>query len=326
MFLLPNAASAQTGSITGQVRDASGGALPGVTVEVSSPALIEKVRTSTTDGNGRYQITALPVGTYEVTFTLENFGTVKRGNVIITSDFSANVTTDMKIGTRSETVNVVAEAPVVDVQNARVQTVFQGTDIADLPTTRDIPGIMLLVPSLQMDSVRGVCSGGIGGFCNPTAPTFDSHVAANDLEGGGYQGRIMVDGMVINAGRSGTNQGSANGLTIDTANTQEVSFTLSGSLGESETGGASINIVPRTGGNRYAGNFFTSYLNTKILRPEPGYTPNEPRTSRSTTTTTTSTVRMADRSRRTGCGSTSPRVTRASTCTRRAARRRGIST
>ena len=189
MFLLPNAASAQTGSITGQVRDASGGALPGVTVEVSSPALIEKVRTSTTDGNGRYQITALPVGTYEVTFTLENFGTVKRGNVIITSDFSANVTTDMKIGTRSETVNVVAEAPVVDVQNARVQTVFQGTDIADLPTTRDIPGIMLLVPSLS-DGQRARCLQRRHRrlFCNPTAPTFNSHVAANDLEGGGSRG------------------------------------------------------------------------------------------------------------------------------------------
>ena len=70
LFLLPSTASAQTGTIAGQVRDASGGALPGVTVEVTSPSLIEKVRTSTTDDNGRYQITALPVGTYTVTFSL----------------------------------------------------------------------------------------------------------------------------------------------------------------------------------------------------------------------------------------------------------------
>ena len=75
----------------------------------------------------------------------------------------------------------------------------------------------------------------------------------------------MVDGMVINAGRGNVNVGSANGLSIDTANAQEVSFTLSGSLGESETGGASINIVPRTGGNRYAGNFFTSYLRRQFF-------------------------------------------------------------
>ena len=180
LFLLPNMASAQTGAIAGQVRDASGGALPGVTVEVTSPALIEKVRTSTTDDSGRYQITALPVGTYEVTFTLQNFGTVKRDNIIVTSDFTANVVGDMKIGGLKDTVNVVAESPVVDVQNARVQQVLQGTDIADLPTTRDIPGLMLLVPSLVSDATRGVCSGGIGIFCNPTVPTFNSHVAAGD--------------------------------------------------------------------------------------------------------------------------------------------------
>ena len=63
LFLPPSAAFAQTGTIAGQARDASGAALPGVTVEVRSPALIEKVRSTTTDGNGRYQITALPVGT-----------------------------------------------------------------------------------------------------------------------------------------------------------------------------------------------------------------------------------------------------------------------
>ena len=78
LFLLPNPAYAQTGTIAGQARDAQGGALPGVTVEVTSPALIEKVRSAVTDDNGRYQITSLPVGTYEVTFTLQSFATVKR--------------------------------------------------------------------------------------------------------------------------------------------------------------------------------------------------------------------------------------------------------
>ena len=207
LFLLANTASAQTGTIAGQVRDASGGALPGVTVEVTSPSLIEKVRTSTTDDNGRYQITALPVGTYTVKFSLENFGTVERGNIIVTSDFTANVPGEMKIGDLKDTVTVVAEAPVVDVQNARVQQVFTGEEISDLPTTRDVPGLLLLVPSLSSDPARGVCSGGIGGFCNPTAPTFNSHTAANDPEGGLTQGRIMVDGMVINAGRSGHQPG-----------------------------------------------------------------------------------------------------------------------
>jgi hypothetical protein len=268
LFLLPSAAHAQTGTIAGQVRDSQGGALPGVTVEVSSPALIEKIRSTQTDGNGRYQIGALPVGTYQVRFSLENFNTVSRSNVVVTSDFTATVSGDLKIGARTETVNVVAEAPVVDVQNARVQQVFQGSDIAELPTTRDVPGLMLLVPSLVTSS--GVCSGGVGIFCQPFTSGFNSHMSDTRIPffgladaDGANQGRIMVDGMVINAGRNNLAAGITNGIVQDVANVQEVTFTLSGALGESETGGASINIVPRTGGNRYAGNYFTSYTSTR---------------------------------------------------------------
>src|SRR4030095_3420362 len=131
---------------------------PGVTVEVTSPALIEKVRSVTTDGDGRYQITALPVGTYEVTFTLQSFATVKQGNVNVSSDFNANVGAAMKVGALKDVVNVTAEAPVVDVQNARVQQVFTGTDVANLPTQRDLPSLLLLVPALTVDTNRGRCS------------------------------------------------------------------------------------------------------------------------------------------------------------------------
>ena len=71
---LPSAAGAQVlGTVAGNVKDASGAVLPGVTVEVSSPALIEKVRTAVTDGNGQYQIVNLPPGVYSVTFTLPGF-------------------------------------------------------------------------------------------------------------------------------------------------------------------------------------------------------------------------------------------------------------
>src|SRR4051812_28777400 len=91
IFLVPNAASAQVGNIAGVARDASDAVLPGVTVEVASPALIEKTRSTVTDSSGRYQITALSVGTYTVTFTLTGFSTAKQSNVIVTSDFTANV-------------------------------------------------------------------------------------------------------------------------------------------------------------------------------------------------------------------------------------------
>jgi hypothetical protein len=269
--MVPQAAYAQVGSVAGVVRDNSQAVLPGVTVEVTSPALIEKVRSTTTDGNGRYQIQALPVGTYTVSFSLTGFGTVRRQNVLVTSSTAVPVNADMRVGGITDEVTVTAESPLVDVVNAHQQLVFGGDEIADLPTQRDIPSILNLVPGMMTSSLRGTCNGGVGVFCNPTVPLFNSHTAVVDdpAVSSQNQGRIMVDGMSINMGRAGTgineNVGLANGIVLDTAGAQEVAFTLSGSLGESETGGASINIVPRTGGNRYSGSQSTTYTENRFF-------------------------------------------------------------
>ena len=264
VLLAPAAAYAQT--IAGVVRDSSNAVVPGVTVEVTSPALIEKVRSTVSDDNGRYQITALPTGTYKVTFTLTGFSTVERANVQLTSDFTANVNVQLAVGNVSEHVAVVAESPAVDVQNARVQYVFKGDEIANLPTERDLGGLLNLVPAVTTN--QGTCTGGVGAFCNGIAPAFNSHTSANDADGQN-QGRIVVDGMTINRGAApqgiNLNTGATNGISFDTANVAELTFTLSGALGESETGGASITIVPRSGGNRFAGSYFTSYLDNRFF-------------------------------------------------------------
>src|SRR5438552_13956341 len=86
-------------SIAGVVKDASGGVLPGVSVEASSPALIEKTRTVVTDGNGQYQVVNLAPGTYTVTFTLTGFSTVKREGIALSGNtFVANVSADLRVG------------------------------------------------------------------------------------------------------------------------------------------------------------------------------------------------------------------------------------
>ena len=94
-MLLPAAAFAQEGQIAGTVRDTSGAVMPGVLVEVTSPALIEKVRSATSDDSGQYRITNLPVGTYTVTFTLEGFTKQQRDNVVLTTGFTAPVNATM---------------------------------------------------------------------------------------------------------------------------------------------------------------------------------------------------------------------------------------
>src|SRR3954452_807127 len=87
LLTVPAAARAQqtNAGISGVARDASGGVLPGVNVEASSPVLIEKVRTVTTDGDGRYNIVDLPPGRYAVTFSLPGFSTVKNENIDLTT-------------------------------------------------------------------------------------------------------------------------------------------------------------------------------------------------------------------------------------------------
>src|SRR5262245_26994128 len=88
--LLPCVAAAQTaGGITGVARDATGAVLPGVTVEVSSPALIEKTRVAVTDSQGQFNITDLRPGTYTVSFTLPGFSTYKREGIELSAGFTA---------------------------------------------------------------------------------------------------------------------------------------------------------------------------------------------------------------------------------------------
>jgi len=99
LALVPALAHAQA-SIAGVVRDASGAVLPGVTVEASSPALIEKVRSVTTDGSGQYRITELRPGTYTVTYALSGFSTVRREGIELTGTFVATIDVDLRVAGR----------------------------------------------------------------------------------------------------------------------------------------------------------------------------------------------------------------------------------
>ena len=152
-LLLPALASAQA-AITGVVQDPSGGVLPGVTVEASSPALIEKVRTGVTDGNGRFQIVDLRPGLYRVTFTLTGFSTVVRDGIELTGSAVVRVDADLRVGTVQETVTVTGEAPTVDVQTVTRQQVLSADMIDALPTARNYLTLARMIPGTVGASVR----------------------------------------------------------------------------------------------------------------------------------------------------------------------------
>ena len=131
----PSSAFAQA-SITGTVRDTSGAVLPGVTVEASSPALIEKVRTATTDGNGLYRIVDLRAGEYTVTFSLQGFTSVKREGVTLEGSFNATINGELRVGALTETITVTGESPIVDVSSVKRQMVFDNDIISAIPSSR----------------------------------------------------------------------------------------------------------------------------------------------------------------------------------------------
>ncbi len=153
ILLLPSAAHAQA-SIAGQVKDASGAVLPGVTVEAASPALIERVRTAVTDGSGQFRLELLPPGSYAVTFTLPGFNTVKREGIALAGSFTASVDAELRVGAIEETITVTGETPLVDVQSQGRQRVIDRELIDTLPTGRTPFAMTALIPGVSVSAAN----------------------------------------------------------------------------------------------------------------------------------------------------------------------------
>src|SRR6186713_1081413 len=192
LVLVPASLWAQA-AITGVVKDASGGVLPGVTVEAASPVLIEKVRSVVSDDSGQYRIIDLRPGTYSVTFSLPGFSTVKRDGIELTGAFVATINGDLKVGALEETITVTGETPVVDVQSVKVQQTVSKDVIAAIPVSRNATGITALIPGMSTTSDNGNIGGGIGG-------------GVGTIHGGrGNDSRTYADG--INTGWAGGSAG-----------------------------------------------------------------------------------------------------------------------
>jgi hypothetical protein len=237
--IIPALASAQ--NIAGVVRDASGAVLPGVTVEASSPALIEKVRSTVSDGSGQYRLDSLVAGVYSVTYTLPGFSTVKRDGVQVQTGVTLTLNADLRVGGIQETITVSGETPVVDVQNStRVQQVLSDEVLAALPASRGYGNLLAVSAGVQ---ANGTQNGGV----NPGMIFFTSRGGRSN------EGTIQIDGMNVG---SAFNGGGVAGYGYDTTNAQEVQLTVAGGLGEADRGGPQFNIIPKTGGNSFSGTYF----------------------------------------------------------------------
>jgi carboxypeptidase family protein len=244
MALPASLAAQELGSVAGVVKDASGAVLPGVTIEVASAALIEKVRTGVTDGAGQYRIINLPPGVYTVTFSLTGFSNVRREGLEVSIGVTAQANADLKVGAVAETITVTGETPVVDVQSAtQIRTVTAQT-FKELPSGGSWIQMAALTPAVRASNVD---VGGVLG--DQTGAEVSAHGSRNG------DGVSMIDGM-----RIGNMYLSSNltNMSLSPLLFDEVNVQIAGQMAETGTNGVIMNAIPRSGGNRFAGTFLAN--------------------------------------------------------------------
>ena len=247
LALLPAVALAQATGLAGVVKDATGGVLPGVTVEAASSALIEKVRAVTTDEQGQYKVIDLRPGQYAITFTLTGFATVVREGIDLPAGFTATVNAELRVGAVAETITVSGSSPTVDVQSVRAQTVLSNSVLDSLPSQRSpqsfvpyIPGVVGGLGDIGRDTASVAIHGGRAGEANVAIDGANDHTFEGTGGGAGFTYYI--------------NQGSV----------QEVTVTTGGQSAEQAVSGITTNLVPKEGGNSLSGNLVVAYSDERV--------------------------------------------------------------
>jgi hypothetical protein len=256
---MPAASYAQgsgAATIAGVVRDTSQAALPGVTVEATSPALTGTARTAVTDGNGAYRIEELRPGTYTVTYTLPGFSITRRDGLELSPSFTATVDIELSLGSIEETITVSGRTPLVDTQNVTQQRVISRELLAAVPTSQSMLGIASLMPAV----VQPPNAQDVGGSMGERSIRISIHGARTT------DARLRQEGMIYNGMTPGTNYGSdglegaGRGYYVNPLAVNEILIDA-GTMGSAEygLGGAQSNALYRDGGNRLSGAAFGAY-------------------------------------------------------------------
>jgi hypothetical protein len=231
----PATAHAQV-AIAGVVKDGTGAIIPGVTVEATSPALIERTRSVVTDSAGQYKIVDLRPGIYDVAFTLPGFKTVRRTGIVLEGNFTAQVNPELQVGAMEESVTVTGATPAVDVINNQ-QTFVASREVLDaIPTTdRNTVSRALLIPGTTVTPF-------VLGQYNLT-----SHGSSTS------DFTIAIDGLRVN---NLCGSGQYSGFYMNDASVQELTYSTGSESAEIQSSGIRVNSVPKDGGNKFSGSFF----------------------------------------------------------------------
>ena len=236
----PTFAQEFRGRINGVVTDNTGAVLPGVTVSASSPALIQP-QVQVTGGDGSFRFLALPPGVYSIDFELTGFNTVKRQDVRVVINQTLTVDMQMQVATLQETVTVTGASPVVDTSTTAMGTNFTKELLTEIPNARDIWAAMAQAPGIQMTSfdVGGSNTGNQSGF---RSYGFDTQNQTR------MEGIDTTEGTAANAGY------------FDFGSFEEFQVGGAGADSGAFAGGAVLSISVKSGGDRFAGTWYSDYI------------------------------------------------------------------
>jgi hypothetical protein len=228
---VPSAAQELRGRITGVVTDNTGAVLPGVTVTIAGPALIQ-AQATVTSADGSYRYPSLPPGVYTLGFELAGFQTLKREGIRVGLNQTLSVDAQLQLSSLQETVTITGESPVVDVKNTTIGTNFTKELLQDIPNARDIWAAMAQAPGFQMTAYD------VGGSHTGTQTGFQTY-------GVNGQNKTLFEGINVTEGQD-TNAGY-----FDFGSFEEFQLGGSGNMGEQSGVGAFLNLTVKSGGDKF---------------------------------------------------------------------------
>ena len=231
--------ASSTGSISGDVKDAQGGVLPGVTVTATSPAQIGELSAVTNEA-GIYRFPSVPPGEYKLTFELSGFQNVERTGIRVTLGFNAQINVQLGVASLQETITVSGESPVVDTSSTRIQTNFDQQQLASIPNARDMWSLLAATPSVTLNRVD------VGGSTMGTQTTYFAY---------GYSGqnRPLIEGINTTEGTA------AAGFYLDYGSFEEVFIGAAGNSAEMPNPGVLTQFVGKSGSNRLSVNLYYDF-------------------------------------------------------------------
>ncbi|MBI3400546.1 MAG: TonB-dependent receptor [Acidobacteria bacterium] len=229
-------AQSQVGEIFGKVTDQSGGVLPGVTVTLSAPNLLQPL-TAVTSGTGTYQFPRLEIGTYTVKFELTGFKTQISQDVFVTVGFSAQINAQLGVSTVQETITVTGASPIVDTKDTGTKQTFTNELLQSIPSARDPWVILQQTAGVAMDREN------IGGNMSGQQSNYISR------GGNPFNNKWSLDGVDI-TDMSAT---GASPSYYDFDAFEEMTINTGGVDVTQQTGGVGINLVTKAGSDKFRG-------------------------------------------------------------------------